>query len=445
MSKRRLLGTGLGLLAALAALRLAVPHVALRVARAKLSRRLNVAVRVGGLDVSLLRGRVVIHRLRIPQPAGFRGGPFLDMPRGEMRIRLASLFTRGIRIREFVAHDTTLTFIRNADGRLNTDVLGLPPSPEEIPRFPLWVETLTIRDGAVNCVDWSTPNEALLLRLRNVDGRGRNLTVDRDRLHEQVLPGTLAVTAEIAQRPWQTGRAGLYARVGILGGEWPAVNAAVLAYGLELQAFSSALPPGAIGTLGGECLDLCAEVSASSAVLACAGYAQTVGGRFPFTISGTPDSPDFSKAGVFFGILSRTGGGLGSLARGAAGATLTVAETAVDTTVAVAKGAGRMAGSVGRGLLDTARGVVTADLGTVAQGLLQATVGTVSEAVDAVGGTAETVAQGAAATGEAAAGAEEARRWRQAMLDRWSRAWAEARKAVDRRACPGFSGTREKH
>jgi hypothetical protein len=197
------------------------------------------------------------------------------------------------------------------------------------------------------------------------------------------------------------------------------------------------LPPGTEQAIGGNALDLSVDLGLAANVLNCDAKVKSIGGsNLSLHVGGTPEKPELDQSNMLFLVFFRSGGALGNVVGKVGGAGVEVADTAVGTVKVVGTGTVKTLGSVGGGLLHTAKGLATADVDGLAEGLKKTTVGTVKEGAGTALGTVGEVKDGAVDVGSAGIGKQQADAWRKATGKRWEKAWKKAQARVDKRPYP---------
>jgi len=168
----RIAGIGVALIILLlVALRLAVPVVGVRIANSQLSELLGTEVRIGKIELALLRGAIALKDLRIQQPEGFGQGDLLVVPGIRAKVKLGSLLDFPIRIKEVLLQDARIQVVRNKARELDLDAIisavtsssegeeedpeSEPQESEEPPNYPFILQEVTLRNLSVCYKDYS--------------------------------------------------------------------------------------------------------------------------------------------------------------------------------------------------------------------------------------------------------------------------------------------------
>jgi hypothetical protein len=398
---------------------------------------------VGGLDYWWSSGDLLLTDLRVAQVPGFGDGLLLVAPTVHARVARERDAGGGLRFEQIGLDGVGIFPVRDRTGRLNFTALteshrAAPanrlarPRRESEPPAGVVVEHLAITNLFGMYTDHSAGGAVpTVIRVDRLKALGANLrwggAAGADEPQE---PGGFGFAARLVQSPLTNGFVGGLARFGALGPGTPVLKGVFRVVGLELATLAGWLPANTAELLGGDAVDVAADLDLASDRLSCDLRVLTCADtRFSLAFRGTPARPELDTGSVLYGILVRAGGGLGATFRHAAGAGVDVVRSAVQTTRGLGQGAWRVAGSVGSGLYTTMRGVFTADLREVTDGLAQTTVG-------AIGETADTLLQaGGSLLGTAVRTATHrsraAQEWRGRNRDRWVAAWQDAQRTMD--------------
>jgi hypothetical protein len=399
------------------------------------------------------KGSLVLKGVHVDQPSGFSGDALLSWAELRVGFVVHSVLEPSVTLERVEWQAPKVHLAINKDRRVNVEELisGLTPEPPESsqetdpttatkpsdqgPRIRL--SRLSIHDLGFVFSDDSYDSKPFEMRLREMDLESTQLTYDPSGTSDRTLPATLRVTGHRVQEGFADAPVGLYAKMGTLGDEIPALNASLQLAGLELAPMRHVLPPGTEQAIGGDALDLSIDLGLSSQVLDCRAKVKSIGGTtLSLQVGGTPSQPELDRSNALFLVLFRSGGALGSVAGKFGGAGVAVADTAVGTVKEVGTGTVKTLGSVGGGLLHTAKGLATADAGGVAGGLKKTTLGTVKEGAGATVGTLGEVKEGAVDAGSAGIGKTQADAWRKSTRTRWEKAWEKAQARVDQMPYP---------
>ena len=249
------------------------------------------------------------------------------------------------------------------------------------------VNDIVVTNIAINYTDMSLGNDPLTITIDDLLLTATNVVISDDPSIAQNTAEIL-LTAVIKQTDVPDAHIGLVSKMGHIGHDIPETAAALRLIGFDLHTVGPMVPPGVAGTIGGDALDLKADLTMSAEFLDCEMMMSTIADHyFPFYIRGTVDEPEFDTSSVLFGMVGRIGGGVGNMV-GAVG------HAGVDTVSAV-----------GKGVVNLGKGVGDA-VGSLA--------GVDSDKTDAVNVKDEKERLSMA------------KRWRKNIPVRWQQAWEEA-------------------
>lgn len=431
------------------ALRLALQPMALKIANDKLPGLLGTDAALERIDLSLTKGQFGLSGISVQQPEGFEGDPLLTLGRVSAWVDKDSLSGDGeVIIKEVRVADLSVHVIKNAEGEMNVEQLGPPkenteaetdtqdqpqaeaptpedskPSKESEAMRPLRIEEITLDRLNIHYTDYSFGEAPLDLRITELNVALTNVVIDEEMATESVMPTGGQLTAKILQKDQTPAHLGLSFRLGALGSDIPAANAALRLIGLELDTLAAVLPPGVASVLGGECLDLHADASVSPEVLSVDAHVLTAVNNLGLRVGGTPEKPEVDKSGILFALAMRSTGSIGGLADNLTGTGLETGEAALSTATTLGAGAGKTIGHFGKSLFKTAKGIATLDMDEVGQGLKDSTLGTVQKAETTVTDTANEAATGLGETMDAVSGTERENSWRSDITNRWEGQW----------------------
>ena len=480
---RRVLGvTCLVLLVLGIAVRLALPPVATLIVNRLLPAYLAALASLGGIRFSLSRGLVEIRDLRIEQPEGFGDGELLRVGRASVQVSLSSLLSPPLTIKSVLLEDAAANLVKDQAGSLNVSALIEPgaegkaefqPIGEEEPAAgeppAIFLKRLAATGISLSYLDCSGGKSAegeagwveatgeegeeveasasfseqtreqggevpreWGIRISSLDLEASGLRLAAAADLERIKPADVVLTALIDQAPLPEGYIGFVARVGPLGGGIPPLNGVVRLSGLELEPLDPVVPPGTTAALGGDVLDLFADLKLAPEVLECLVQVEASGGHtLSLEVGGTPEEPEVDPSGVLFSLMLHAGGGVGTLAGNIGGAGIATVGAVGEGALSVGTGAVNAVGSLGGGLFQTVAGAATGDLDAIGEGLSTATVGTVDEAVDGVAGAGEKLADGAVSAAESTVGADADREWRADTGKRWLAGWQAAQALLE--------------
>ncbi len=370
--------TGACLLVLVLLVLLLAPTIAVLVINGPVAGMLQADLHVADIDADLLAGSVSVEGLRVGQPPGFEGDALLEIPFLRVRLDTRSLLRAPLTVRDVRVDGLRARLVRDSNGVFN--VAALMPPGEEKPsqaREPVEgpaegagfrLDRLVLNDWQVAFEDYAVGARPLSIGVKDLRLELTDISMD-PRGGGTELPGRLEMTARLMQPAFDAGRVGVAARLGVLGADVPALNAVVRVSGLELEALGSAVPPGVAQALGGGCLDIAADVAMSESLLDVPVQIKTAGQEFSVTVRGTPKAPKVDLGALAMVVPALVGGTAGGVARNVVEAGGGLAGAAVDTSVALGKGAGRVVGNVAGGALGALKGVATGDLTAVGSGL----------------------------------------------------------------------------
>lgn len=438
----------IGLALLVIGLRLSLTPAVRTIANKKLPPALGTEVSVGDLRFGFLRGYAGLSGLRIGQPRGFdaEDKDLFSLGSLEAKVRPSSLRAGVLEVERVEAKDLYVHVIRGRDGRLNVEQLGAgqkvkpeekrPVKPakkrekEEVAR-PIRIKHFAVRNGTIKYTDYSLGEAPVRVNLADLDFEVNDLLMDAAADASAVPPAVVSLVSRLKQEGLPDGRLGLFARVGPVGGAVPVANASARLVGFDLTPFQRFVPPATLTLLGGRGLDVAADIGLKADLLEVNGAIEMAGGsRFPFRVGGTPQEPEFDTSSILFGTFGRLGGVVSGTTGDAMETGKAAAEAVVEGAGALAGGALRTIGGLGRTVKSTAQAGLKGDLKKAGSSLVGGIGSAAKQAsgavAEAVGATQEGLAGSAAAlTGKAALDT-----WRQETDKRWETAWADARKQV---------------
>lgn len=129
-----------------------LPELVRRIAVARIHAMTERPVEIARVDVSLLRGRVSVHGVRLAERDG---RPFAAIERIDLALRLPSLLVGHVHLRELAIRDSTVRVVRLPDGTFNFSDLvsrgGAPGRPVDVTvdHFALTGGQVTLEDRAL--------------------------------------------------------------------------------------------------------------------------------------------------------------------------------------------------------------------------------------------------------------------------------------------------------
>jgi len=433
-----------------------ISDIALNMINEKAPQELHTEFHLAKLKLRLLRGYVGIAGLHIGQPEGYGTNALIDLHKLDVKVSLKSLTTDKIVIKSVHLQSAKINLIKTSNGVMNVEAL-IPADettnkttsggtksaksevqePMEAPSIDkkvvkVLIKTIKLDKCQITYTDHTLSDPPLSLTLAEIDITLHNLLVDPNAIAESIKPAILNISAHMLQPGKEDALIGGDAHIGPVGGDIPNINAALVISGVELSTFGNLVPPGVPQALGGNAFDLGIKLALATNVLNCNLKLEMIAGNtHNLHISGTPTNPIVEKSGILFGVVTRFGGGLGHAVGNLGGASVDLAGTAVGTVGNVGKGAFNAVGTLGKGLLQTTKGVVTADLGDITEGMTQSTVGTVSETAHAVTDTRKGVVDGVSQAGSTSLGGKTAEKWRKNTPKRHKMQWSKVQEIVN--------------
>lgn len=407
----------------LAALHIAAPMIAKRVANQQLPEQLQTEAEVGNVRLNLLTGTFGIDNLVVQQPSGFEGDPLLRLQSLDLDLPVGKAIRRDpVVVRNLHLDGLDLHLITHTNAVTNLSRIGPPPSEDPEPETdpapppPVWIQDLLLENVRVvlrdHAHDWDLRMEDIHLEIENLRiGHEDGLKEPAQIRLELSLPGEKA-----------TGRLLVRAKTGPIHpqrpNQAPPLQIAVGLFGFDLDFIDPFLVPGARTALRGNGLETLIFIqihpgeSFEEQILEGSFLLTSDGGlRIAGPNGGTlaqPKLPVFhilnDLVGNQLGRVTKLGG---NLAQGGVEAGITVLKTGGEAV----KGAGRTVAQFGGGLFKTAKGIVTLDADRATKGLTEATVGTVNEAAGSLGKTAGAAIAGLAETTSVARGTDDEEEW----------------------------------
>lgn len=178
----------------LLALRLAVPVVAVRVANSQLSDLLGTAVRIGKIEIQVLRGSLALKDIQVRQPEGFGEDDLLVVPEIRARLRLGSLLRFPVRVEELLLASPRIRIVRNREGDLDLDeiVSAVLSSSNGIDQedkndsqqeegkqgYPVIIEEAAVRNLSLSYKDYSHEESSHEAKLEHLTFELTNLSLE---------------------------------------------------------------------------------------------------------------------------------------------------------------------------------------------------------------------------------------------------------------------------
>ena len=162
-------------LVAVAAVVYTLPEIVRRVAIARVHALTGRPVAIDRVDVALLRGRVTVHGFRITEPDGRT--PFADFQKLDLDLKLTSLLTGHVWIREMALTDSTVRVVRQAANVFNVSDLTGGRSEGGGRALDITVDHFVLNGGTVLLEDRALPqprtwaSERITIDARNISTR----------------------------------------------------------------------------------------------------------------------------------------------------------------------------------------------------------------------------------------------------------------------------------
>ena len=397
------------------------------------------------LDGGEPTGRLRLRNLRVFQPEGFGGGLLLSVAGAEAFCAPASISSPPLDIRYARVERPELNVVIRSNGVANTGAFfpgpgsggdAGRPAAQAGGALPILLRELSVSGASLRLRDDTPRGAPLDLEFADIIIEATNLLANASRLDE-AAPGALRATASLRQPGRRDALLGACARTAPLVRMRPAFNASARVGCLELKTIQALLPSGAALLVGGDALDISADLRVAPDALEGRIGSEIIGGNsLPLLrIGGTPSAPEMDRSHILFSIGARLGGQVGGALKNTFRLGTGLGQTAHDTTSELRHGAGNIVRNIGYGLRDTVRGAAGADAGGVASGLVAATAGTISTTFSAARKAGERIVDGA--LGAAAVNQRAADQWRDETPARWARKWEEALSLVESAPLPG--------
>lgn len=404
-----------------------------------LSAKLGVAASVRSVKVDLPGRKVSLYGFRLDQPPGFGDDRLLYIPELDTSIALLPLLSGKIRINEISLSDAQLNIVTDTNSTWNlrslTDQLQADEPDENSDSFlkAVDIEKLTAANCTINYLEPTEENGDIRFSIPDLTIDASNIQFNPTEPEPAEFPGSLTITARIRKMPFPDARFGLAARFGTFGGTSPTpINCSLRIIGLELAIAEPVLMPNAAAVLGGDAVDIAADLRHRADGLSGQILLETIAGhRYEATVSGTLKEPSIQVADAALKlVLSRSTGVLGNMYGNVRSATSKALKEGVGTAGNVASEVSKSVGSFGEGLKNTAQGIFSLDTSDISEGLTEmgtALTGGTKDAVFTAGGE---IIEGVGDVTGRLTGDEVARQWRKDISKRWEQAWNDARETV---------------
>ena len=431
--------------------------VAKNIANKQLPKQLQTEAELGGLNLSLLLGRVGLSNLTIAQPEGFEGDELLKLEKLILRVPPVKAIGRNpLELSKLHLQGLSLNLISDTNQVMNISKLGPPPSEEpeiEEPEeetaeaaepMPIWINEILLEQINVQFQDlakeWNIKVQDLSLKLENIQidydsGKGPGLITADFIIPEGREEAKVKLIAKIAPiSPSNPDRN-------------PPMQLALAIIGFDLGVVDPFLQPSPMAAktaFGGSAFDFLLFFELGDGK---DHSEQNITGNFELTtnrdtklddkLSGTFAEPVLPFTTLFADILGNQFGRVTKLGANAAKGSLEAGKAVADTGVAAVKGAGKTVTGFAGGVLKSAKGVVTLNADDALGGMKDATVGTAGNLAGTVTDTAGTAAKGVGNTAGAVTGNTKSDLWFTKIDERMTAFEAEANAWFEANPFPG--------
>ena len=413
-----------------------------------LSENLGVEMSIESVQVDLWGQHAGFYGFRIRQPDGFGNDTLLHLPAAEATMSLSGLFSRRLALRRVALEKAEIRLVADTNGAWNVQTLAdrLRRDQRENDGFfqSVHIDTLEGSDGRIRAYEPVDSTNAVTFALTDLDLTLENVRYDRTRPDPSASDGSLRLTGRIRKAAFPDGRFGAAATFGSFGAGLPAMKTSLRIIGLELAVLEPVLMDHAAAILGGDAVDLSADLQRRSAGLDGSVLLETIAGyRYEAAVAGTLRDPSLRieddalslVLGRSRGLLGRTYGNLRSAGKEAFAKSRGAAAELIKET-------SKSAESFGAGFLNALQGVVTLDLSDMNKGFREMGVSVAGGAKDAVFTAGGGIMEGVGSVTGGLTGDADARAWRFAVTQRWEQAWQDALDTVELSRGTGGSGQR---
>lgn len=404
-----------------------------------LSEKLGTAVTVEAVRVDLWGRQAGFYGFRIGQPDGFGDDSLLHLPALEATVSLSGLFARKLTLTRVLFSDAEIRFAANTNGLCNIQLMaqrfGRSREESDAGSFfdALAVEELKGDDCRIRVYEPVDSSNVVQYALTDISVQLSGFRYEQ-RVAENALPdGSLRITGRIRKGTFPDGRWGAAAAFGPFGAGLPMMRGALRIVGMELSILEPVLMDNAALILGGNSIDLSADILRSSAGLDGSVTLETIAGyRYEAAVRGTLRNPSLQiEQNALSLVLERSGGLMGKVYRNVLSSGKEAVAGSGAAAAGVIKSASKSVESFGEGLFKTVEGAATLDLSDMKQGLqtMGASVsGGTQDAVFTAGGE---IMEGVGSVGGELSGEANARAWRSSIPQRWEEAWQDALSRVE--------------
>lgn len=442
---RRLGFTLLLLVILLTGLRLWAPALITRTVNGQLPKYLSAKAALGGVELSLLAGRVTLRDLVIEQPAGFTGEPLLRLPLVRAQVNLSSLTGPVIEVEEITVEGLTTHLIQRKEGTnalLNAVAMLLPQPPSADEPAPaggkppprVHIRALRVGKLALRYDDSTLAAETLTFALTNLNLRVDGLTLDPAGTgpvggKDHALAG---LDLEILQKDRPSCLVNASARIGVISTNIPSVNAVARLIGVSLHNAGPFLKPGIDTVLGGDGFDLKLDAAVKADAMNVSVHLLMANGHlWPIRIYGDPRAPTVDKGALTGALLNRPIKSVQNVAANLDNAVTAAAGGVGKAIGSTVDGAFKTVGAVGGGLFASANKLLTGDVKGAAATLGHSATEGVSAAVGTVGSAAGDLAGGVTKAGSTVLGTQQGEAWWKAVPARAQAAAKEVPATLD--------------
>lgn len=411
-----------------------ISFIASNVANKKLPTLLQTDAEIGGIDFSLLLGRIGLRDLQIAQPEGFEGDNVVTLDKLVVAVPLVkAVGLNPLEVRKVHLDGLDLNLIVDTNLVLNVTKLGPLPSEEpveEIPEeeetvaeasepIPLWLKDVLIENVNLHFKDLE--RDGWEFHIQDIRLEMENIQVDYDSGE-----GPALIKADlIFPGGKKDGKLKLLAKVGTITltkpQQVPPIQLALGLIGFDLDLLEPFLAPSptvAKTAFGGGAFDFILYLNLQAGEDPAT---RNISGHFDLTtdsgtkidnkLGGTLAKPYLPFTTLFADILGNQFGRITQIGGNVAKGGLEVGKAVAETGITAVKGVGKAATGLIGGVFKSAKGIVTLDGDAAMGGLKDATVGTASNLTNTVTNTAGAAADGIGSTAGAVSGSTKSKTW----------------------------------
>jgi hypothetical protein len=383
------------------------------------------------IDLNLFNQRAKLYGFRMTQPTDFGEGLLLYLPELQGSIDSFGLLNGEIRIKQIQMEQAIVKLKADTNGLLNIQSIlqSLPQNDAKTKApsdaWPLSINALMITDGTIHYSEMTPTKEQIAFTINDLNVRLTDFRMASQPQQQGTdLKGELRATSTLRQAPFPNARWGV-AAIAKTENNTHSRHFALRMIGIELATLAPVLPDNTAQILGGDALDFSMDINWQTNALSGRAVIETIAGyRYEALLSGTPDQPQWSvdDDAIKF-ILARSSGGLGNIIRNLRLTGTGAAGDLIGTTAEFSKEAVKTVGSLGEGLAETAKGLVTFDSETIGKGAK--TVGSAfsGKAKKAVFDASGQIMTGVGNVHDNLSGDTRANEWRNNIPHRWTNAW----------------------